>query len=431
LCTNPIPRFENPQLYRNAIALCLENPQLSPKDTFKKFISKISSRKQKQKLRDLVEEAENDRLELIQLLQREGKMAVEIAVAYASTPAFEEVQIRKMLREAIVVSNNKLTELEDWLAMLGISWGNEPASDRQVNINEKLELVQKIASIEQLKQIARLAGRFRETAERKYRSIAKDAYGEIASVELGNNLWRLLPGELQKLTDPNLFPLFAKGYYDRSLLQYQFKGKEKQNRGPIIVCLDSSGSMYGLRDTWAKATAAVLLQIAERDNRHFRVIHFAIRVCRVDDFSPGAKDYSKLLELMLSFYAGGGTNWEAALVKAIECIEQQQDYARADIVMITDGLCNVSQSFEDRLKQLKERWQFSIYGVLIDEGLSPESNSGVRYKHLRKPQMTRTCVYKPREDKTSQERLNKFCDRLWVISNLHAEDIVIEELFEL
>jgi hypothetical protein len=35
------------------------------------------------------------------------------------------------------------------------------------------------------------------------------------------------------------------------------------------------------------------------------------------------------------------------------------------------------------------------------------------------------------KEQSSQERMQKFCDRLWVISALLAEDVVIEELFEL
>lgn len=177
----------------------------------------------------------------------------------------------------------------------------------------------------------------------------------------------MLPSELQKLSDPALFPLFALRYYDRSLLQYKTSGKEKRFQGPLVVCLDSSNSMDGLPDTWAKAVTAVLGQIAHQDSRHFQVIHFATSVRRIDDFLPRHHDFSQLLESMLSFYAGGGTDWQPALEAAVDCISKQQHFKQADIVLVTDGQCNADEEFVKRLKRQKEQLEFTVYGILIGE----------------------------------------------------------------
>jgi len=404
----PIPRFGNPQQYRDLIRQLKQNAEVHPSRVFQDILNPPQSsnpgalqpktrqqQEAEQRLKQLIDDSGDDSQEMSQILQRQGKQAVFEAQQYAAS--LQETQIRQMLRASLASSVQKLAESAEWLEMMGLSWGNDSGQNMQASPDEKLALVQKIAGNDKLKQIALLAGRFRAIADRKRRSKVKDAVGEITTIELGNNLSRLLPGELQKLADPALFPLFALGYYDRSLLQSKTSGKEKRSRGPLIVCLDSSGSMAGLPDTWAKAVTAVLLQIARQDNRSFRVLHFGTRVYRVDDFPPQHQDYSRLLESMLAFYNGGGTNWVAPLKKAIKCIEQQQHYKQADIVMITDGKCELTQEFLEKLQLQKSQLEFTVYGILIGTW--------------------------------GEGKLKQFCDRIWVVKDLMAENAIIEELF--
>lgn len=405
----PIPRFPNPQQYRDLIKQLKHQPKTTPSGVFEQILTSPQTtsptglplpktrqlREREQWLRQMIEDSGDRTLELIQLLQQEGKQAVWQAQQYATS--LDETQIRQMLRAALNAAHEKLSEASGWLEMLGLSWGNEVGGELRVSSAEKMALAQKIAGYAKLKQIALLAGRFQQIAERKRRSQALDAFGEITTIELGDNLSRLLPSELQKLSTSDLFPLFALSYYDRSLLQYKTRGKEKQCKGPLVVCLDSSGSMDGLPDIWAKAVTAVLGQIAYREGRHLRVIHFATRVCRVDDFPPHHHDFSRLLESMLAFYNGGGTAWEPAILSATECIERQQQFKRADIVMVTDGKCDVKREFLEQLKVKKQQLEFSIYGVLI-------GGAGSR-------------------------QMQQFCDRIWVVKDLISDEIAIEELF--
>ncbi|RUT14009.1 hypothetical protein DSM107010_04920 [Chroococcidiopsis cubana SAG 39.79] len=405
----PMPRFANPQQYRQLIRQLKHQPSVPPSQVFEQILTSPqttsptglplpTTRQQRERslwLRQLIEDSSDRSLELIQLLQQEGKQAVWQAQQYAES--LDETQVRQMLRVALNAAHEKLSEASGWLEILGLSWGNEMGGERSVSSAEKMALAQKIALHAKLKQIAVVAGRLQQIAERKRRSQALDAFGEITTVELGDNLSRLLPTELQKLSTPDLFPLFALGYYDRSLLQYKTRGKEKQCKGPLVVCLDSSGSMDGLPDTWAKAVTAVLGQIAQREGRHLRIIHFATRVCRVDDFPPHHHDFSRLLESMLAFYNGGGTAWEPALLSATECIEQEQQFDRADIVMVTDGKCEVKREFIEQLKIRKQQREFNIYGVLI-------GGAGER-------------------------QMKQFCDRIWVVRDFISDEVAIEELF--
>lgn len=376
-----VRNITNPQAYREAIASLKAGKELdfSPE----RHINNAA----------LLSQEDPDAA--VALLQQEGKQAVELSLAWANN--LDESNLRKMLRSSVRAAGDKLEEVAGWLELAGVSWGNEPGQIRLVGTKEKLALASKIANNPQLKRIAKLAGRLREMSQRKRRSKSKNVYGEINSIELGNDIRRLLPSEMQKLAEPDLFPLFARGYWDKSLLQYQFKGKEKQNRGPVVVCLDSSGSMEGDADDWAKAVTSVLLQNALSDLRHFRVIHFDTKVRRVDDFAPQNLSWERQLNSLLSFYSGGGTNWEKALDKAIECVEKHKMYPKADIILITDGCCAFKSDFRAKLAEKKQKLGFSLYGVLIGNS-APDS-------------------------------LQQACDRLWHCPL--GEDGEIEELFAL
>ena len=100
---------------------------------------------------------------------------------------------------------------------------------------------------------------------------------------------------------------------------------------------------------------------------------------------------------MLSFYAGSGTDWQPALKAAIDCIEKQQHLRQADVIMVTDGKCDVEWEFLEQLRVKKEQLEFAVYGVLIGD--------------------------------SGKQKLKKFCDRVWVVKDLLAEDTVVEELF--
>ncbi|MBD2492146.1 VWA domain-containing protein [Aulosira sp. FACHB-615] len=386
-------KLQDPQKLRDFIKQ-LKNSSQSPAKILKQMST--LNKQEKKALGELIRSVEDDTDEMLATLRLLGQSAVQDAEYYAQ--GLDSSEIRQTIRVAVAETEEKLSELTQWLEMIGLNWGIEEGTEQTVSSVEKMELASRIATNEKLKLIAKLSGSLKDIADKKRRTKTEDAFGELSSIELGNNLARLLPLELQKLTQPELFPLFAKGYYEHSLLQYKIVGKEKKSKGPLIVCLDSSGSMAGHPDTWAKAVTAVLLQIAHKDNRHFRVIHFDTRVRRTDDFPPKHHDYRKFLDSMLSFYSGGGTNWEPALFEAIKYIDNDQSLHKADIVLITDALCDMSQDVVEKLKSNKQHLQTNIFSILIGNH--------------------------------SEKNLTKFSDRIWVIKDLSFEaSNQIEELF--
>ena len=63
---------------------------------------------------------------------------------------------------------------------------------------------------------------------------------------------------------------------------------------------------------------------------------------------------------------GGGTNFEAPLARAMQIIEQHPAYEKADVLMISDGDCQLSDHFCQHLHQRKAALDCMVYSVLCD-----------------------------------------------------------------
>ena len=150
-----------------------------------------------------------------------------------------------------------------------------------MTIREKLSLANRVGKSERLKQIAELCGRMTRIALATQKSKIKHPPDEIVGITIGDDLAKMRPFETALLADPLLEDLFYKKYADKALMQLDMRGSEKQGRGPVIVALDSSGSMGAMlgtnatREAWSKAVMLALLAIARKQKRDFAVLHFS------------------------------------------------------------------------------------------------------------------------------------------------------------
>jgi uncharacterized protein with von Willebrand factor type A (vWA) domain len=93
-------------------------------------------------------------------------------------------------------------------------------------------------------------------------------------------------------------------------MKYELKGTEKQAKCPVVVCVDNSGSMSGDRETWSKAVALALLEIATMQKRGFVCIHFGGQsdALEIIEINSGEKDIlNKAIKVAEFFLNAGGT----------------------------------------------------------------------------------------------------------------------------
>lgn len=241
---------------------------------------------------------------------------------------------------------------------------------------ERLELAEKLRGNEKLRKLANLAGAFRRDALAARRKRVFRASSEMHKVGRGADLARLLPAELGAFVDRRRRLDFLRRLAERDLAEYELVGSDRGGRGPMVICVDASGSMAGPRELWAKAVSLALLEVARRQNRRVEAIVFAGREAKLARFplldgkrpNRGGRrfaDTASLLEFADCF-PGGGTDFEKPLSAAMELLEDAR-LKGGDIVFVTDGEAPIRESFADEVRDLQRRLDFAIYGVLIDD----------------------------------------------------------------
>src|SRR5438309_1821697 len=189
------------------------------------------------------------------------------AEAVAPAAALNRTLLEAFHGHALLEHLRERTPLDETQAGLGA--GGRTSPGRQI------ELGRRLATNPKLRKLAAAVGRMREQALALRRSPFERASEEVFDVRLGKDLERLLPPELLALHHPLLRRDFARRLVEGRLLSYALRGADERGRGPMIVCLDGSGSMAGDKEIWSKAVALTLLEIARRQPRSFRFICFS------------------------------------------------------------------------------------------------------------------------------------------------------------
>jgi len=306
-------------------------------------------------------------------LNQQGQqlMAQAENIAAGAVNKMKTRQVRLTVGQACQKAQESLEDTQ------AFSWGTSPGQAQVLKSQDKFTLARRLTHDCRLQAIAKLAGRISRIALHKRKTRKRQVPTETTGVTLGNDLSRVLPSELSLLSHPVLKKDFLQRYAEGKLLQYELRGHENEGKGPIVCCLDSSGSMEGRSEIWSKAVMLALFQIAAREKRAFACIHFGARhEVNVFEFPEPRKASPVKAAEAAAFFFGGGTNFETPLEKALE-IMQKSAYKKGDIVFITDGECMVSDKFMQKFKKVKAEKEFSVYSVVINAnpgGVTPFSD---------------------------------------------------------
>jgi uncharacterized protein with von Willebrand factor type A (vWA) domain len=136
--------------------------------------------------------------------------------------------------------------------------------------------------------------------------------------------------------------------------------------GPIILCLDTSGSMRGAREVVAKALALECLRGAHRQRRRCYLYAFSGPE-QVQELELGVDAAS--LARLLDFLAGsfnGGTDVDAPLQKSLERLERDPEWRQADVLMVTDGeVAPPSEELLGKLGRAKAELGLEVHGLVV------------------------------------------------------------------
>ncbi len=208
---------------------------------------------------------------------------------------------------------------------------------------------------------------------------------ETKGITRSDSIARMLPQEASLLTNPVLKKLWHAKRAEHALLSYSVEGtevleteelieqesaseklghKSNKNRGPMVICLDTSGSMQGVPENIAKASVLECLKVAYKEKRRCYVYLFGSKgeVSELD-LTLDASGFNDLLSfLTMSF--GGGTDIEEPLNKALEKCDSEEWY-KADILIVSDGEFPVTSGLSRKVRNRKEKQGLQVHGIQI------------------------------------------------------------------
>lgn len=204
--------------------------------------------------------------------------------------------------------------------------------------------------------------------------LAHSQKSDILGVTIGNDLNALLPSELLYYSDSELQDVFMLKYFTQKLQTFRYKSEIMQPsrrleakpavlKGPMIVCLDTSGSMTGKPERMANSLLIKLIEIAELQNRECFLISFSVSTRTIDV----RRERQKLMEFFSHPFTGD-TDATQMLKDTFRMLDQNR-YMNADVLLISDF--RIPACRPELLVQMRENREKGtrFYGLQI--GIAP------------------------------------------------------------
>ena len=276
-------------------------------------------------------------------------------------------KIRQAIKQGLKKAQKKAEENEEAFEMLGC--GTESTERKKMSFEDKELLLEQYRKV---KDMAKWIGKYRNLSTSARSERISSTRTELCGVTMGNEITRALPQELANLNHPVLKYDFFRKMQEHQLLQYELEVNEPTGKGSIVCLVDDSGSMYNDLEPIARGIMFGLLECAKKDNRNFAVDIFANgwdnNFCM--DIPNGNYTSKQMMELLSVSYCGG-TSYNEPLRYAMDTIGKDK-FKNADIVMITDDACRLSDAFVSKLAKFKEEHDVKVTMINVSGYLDKE-----------------------------------------------------------
>lgn len=267
----------------------------------------------------------------------------------------EQVVFDMFAREWQQVSDRRRSQVRrNLLSSASYDWEKACKRNCQNDYSIRRRIAKSLRQFPLLEDIAKIIGRGQRIVTVETSSMASryrpssisstPSFEEIDRITAGNNIERVIPSEFSFLADCETETIFFARYAQRRLQQFSSPGCNVMIRnpvrqpvqrpalGPIIVSVDTSGSMEGRPLEMAFAMIHQLLDIARCENRAIYLITFSVRSQAIDLSRPG--QWRKIDDFLANSYSGG-TCGERMLQDAIDRLHTD-NYTMADVLIISD-----------------------------------------------------------------------------------------------
>jgi len=320
---------------------------------------------------------------LLQIMTLERILATEFRRRLSSNKAYineESVFLDSQILDKIESTTSYMKTLKaagiETMERESLGWGAGIAGDGVFTSNTFI-IVEKYAKLlednEQLKNLAQRIGHHSSTAKSK-KDFGKSTKPSISidGIYHSDNIKTILPSELVFKVEPRTEKEFLRKFADRQLLCYRpspdksaSDGKEK-DKGAIIICLDTSGSMHGIPEAISKAMTLLIIQNAVKEKREIFVISFSVKFETLKIENPEKRSEMKNIISFLSSSFHGGTDISAALDFAIKSLSDKK-FKNADILTISDFVSSdLQKSTLSKIQSIKSTGT-RFYAISIND----------------------------------------------------------------
>ncbi|MFZ4855940.1 MAG: VWA domain-containing protein [Desulfuromonadaceae bacterium] len=262
----------------------------------------------------------------------------------------------------------------------GLLWDQTKGVGARTDLATLRRMADYLKNNEGVRRLCELLGRMRRySASQRLETIKsmtkyaetvydREAKSEIVGITQGRDIEHILPQELALLADPDTEILFDLKFAEGRLMSFDYAGmiqksyemeqeetkqvEEEDKLGPMIICVDTSGSMSGEPENVAKAIALTLAMKSMEQKRACYLISFSTTIVSRDLTKD--RGLPKLLEfLQMSF--GGGTSGAPALHHGLKMMKEES-YERADLLMISDfDMPDITPELKQQMQEARER----------------------------------------------------------------------------
>jgi uncharacterized protein with von Willebrand factor type A (vWA) domain len=208
---------------------------------------------------------------------------------------------------------------------------------------------------------------------------------ELVDVHNSDDLNHMLSSEAALLGEETE-DLFLKKWVDKQLLSFRYEDRKLvksedtftevyqrtrlKEKGPFIICVDTSESMHGRPEQIAKVLCLGILKMASRENRRAYLINFSTGIQTLDlqDIGKSIDAIAKFLRM--SFY--GGTDISLPLFEAIKQLKTN-NYRDADVLVISDFIMyKIHESILTEVKYFQQNQDTQFHSLTLSKQANPD-----------------------------------------------------------
>lgn len=185
-------------------------------------------------------------------------------------------------------------------------------------------------------------------------------------ITTGNNIPDVLPHVLSYRNKQSLNILFKKQFIEKQLTQFEKYAFDKEQKtvdvksyepidkkGPFVMAIDTSGSMFGEPEEIAKAMALAIVNVVSKENRKCMIISFSTSTVIFD--ASDIKNNWKYFYEFLSESFWGGTDISEVIEESTKIISTSE-YVNADLLFISDmQIGEINKDIFQKIDALKKK----------------------------------------------------------------------------